>query len=315
MFSCSRMAVLISGLGLSWLLVSCSFPADSATPPSETPDVLATRMAATLTEASLASSPTIHATDAPTIITSPSPTYTVEATVTQTPSPTPLEDNVLGKICFPGETIPAMNAYFENTETEALVELPIAPGQDSYEIKLDSGTYIAYAWLPDFSQGGLYSRAVPCGLGEECDDHTLLPFMVEQNEIIEGIDLCDWYAGPFNVPYPPGMEQTEITGVISGSLSYPDGSSIELRVVAFNVQTGYWYWVFAQNGQAFYSITELPPGIYNVVAYDPQGNAGGYADADHTLLDVTVEPGKVAEGININDWNAPAGAYPPDPTR
>jgi len=32
---------------------------------------------------------------------------------------------------------------FENTETEALVELPIAPGQDSYEVKLDSGTYIA----------------------------------------------------------------------------------------------------------------------------------------------------------------------------
>ena len=63
------------------------------------------------------------------------------------------------------------------------------------------------------------------------------------------------------------------------------------------------------------SITELPPGIYNVVAYDPQGSAGGYADADHNLLDVTVEPGKVTEGIDINDWNAPAGTYPPDPTR
>jgi hypothetical protein len=74
--------------------------------------------------------------------------------------------------------------------------------------------------LPDFSQGGLYSRAVPCGLGEDCEDHTLLPFTIEQTEITQGIDLCDWYAGPFNVPYPPGMERTEVTGVISGSLSH-----------------------------------------------------------------------------------------------
>jgi len=309
------MIVLISWLGVSWLLASCSFPATSETPSSETQDVLATRMAATLTAASLAISPTLQATEALSDLTSPTPTQTVEATITQSPSPTPLENNVLGKICYPGESIPAMTAYFENTETEALVELPIAPGQDSYEVKLDSGTYIAYAWLPDFSQGGLYSRAVPCGLNEECTDHTLLPFTVKQTEITQGIDLCDWYAGPFNVPYPPGKEQTEITGVISGSLSYPDGSGIELRVVAFNVRTGYWYWVFAQEGQPFYSITELPPGIYNVVAYDPQGSAGGHADADHNLLDVTVESGKVTEGIDINDWNAPAGAYPPDPTR
>ena len=315
MLSRSRMVVLISWLGLSWLLASCSFPATSETPLSKTQDVLATRRAATLTAASLASSLTPHATETPSGLTSPTSTHTVEPTVTQSPSPTPLENNILGMICYPGESIPAMTAYFENTETEALVELPITPGQDSFELKLDSGTYIAYAWLLDFSQGGLYSRAVPCGLSEECKDHTLLPFTVEQTEITQGIDLCDWYAGPFNVPYPPGKEQTEITGVISGGLSYPDGSAIELRVVAFNVQTGYWYWVYAQTGQSFYSITELPPGIYNVVAYDPQGNAGGYADADHNLRDVTVERGKVVEDIDINDWNAPAGAYPPDPTR
>jgi hypothetical protein len=274
-----------------------------------------TSMAATLTAASQASSPTIPVIESPPVSTTPTPTHTIEPTVTQSPSPTPLENNVLGKVCYPGESIPAMTAYFENTETETVIELPIAEGQDSFELKLEEGIYIAYAWLPDFSQGGLYSRAVPCGLGEECDDHTLLPFTVEQDAITQGIDLCDWYAGPFNVPYPPGKEQTEITGVISGNLSHPDGNAIELRVVAFNVRTGYWYWVYAQSGQSFYSITELPPGIYNVVAYDPEGRAGGYASADHDLLDVSVEPGKVAEGINIDDWNAPAGTYPPDPTR
>jgi len=315
MLSRSHLAVLISWFGFSWLLVACSFPAGSETLQSETPDGLATQMATTLTAASPGSSPTLQITQTTSGLNSPTPTYTVEPTVTQSPSPTPLENNVFGKICYPGESIPAMTAYFENTETEALVELPIAPGQDSFELKLAPGIYIAYAWLPDFSQGGLYSRAVPCGLGEECKDHTLLLFDIKQNEITQGIDLCDWYAGPFNVPYPPGKDQTEITGVISGNLTHPDGSGIELRVVAFNVQTGYWYWVFAQSGQSYYSIVELPPGIYNVVAYDPQGNGGGYADVNHNLLDVTVEPGKAAEGIDINDWNAPVGTYPPDPTR
>jgi hypothetical protein len=313
--NCSRLVALSVWLGLSWLLTACGFPSPTTSPTREAPDELATSAAATLAAASQVSSPTIPVVVSPSVTITPIPTQTMEPTVTQSPSPTLLENNILGKICYPGQSIPAMTAYFENTETEALVELPIAPGQDSYELKLDSGTYIAYAWLPDFSRGGLYSRAVPCGLSEGCDDHALLPFTVKQTEITQGIDLCDWYAGPFNVPYPPGKEQTEVTGVISGSLSHPDGSAVELRVVAFNTQTGYWYWVYAQSGQTFYSIKELPPGTYNVVAYDPEGRAGGYASDNHNLLDVIVEPGEVVEGVNINDWNIPAGAYPPDPTR
>jgi hypothetical protein len=314
--NCSRLVALIVWLlGLSWLLTACGFPASTPTRTSEIPDKPATDSAATLTAAVPVGTPTISVILSPTATFTPIPTQTLEPTLTQSPSPTPLENNVLGKICYPEQSIPAMNAYFENTETEALVEMPISAGQESYQIKLDSGTYIAYAWLPDFSRGGLYSRAVPCGLGKGCDDHTLLPFTVEQTEISQGIDLCDWYAGPFNVPYPPGKEQTEVTGVISGSLSHPDGTAVELRVVAFNVQTGYWYWVFAQSGQTFYSIQELPPGIYNVVAYDPEGRGGGYTGDNHNLQDVVVEPGKVAEGVNIDDWNIPAGAYPPDPTR
>lgn len=311
----SRLVKFAGLLGLSWLLCACGFPAPTATSVHVTPDELATSLAATQTVSSLINSPTVPTIGLPSVSPSPSSTSTVEPTATPSPSPTPLENNLFGEICFPGGAIPAMTAFFENTETEALVELPITQGQDRYELKLAPGTYIAYAWLLDFSQGGLYSRAVPCGLGEECDDHSLLPFDVDDNEITQGIDLCDWYAGPFNVPYPPGKEQTEITGVISGSLSYPDGIASELRVVAFNVRTGYWYWAYAQPGQAFYSITELPPGIYNVVAYDTDGHAGGYASNNHDLIDVTVEPGKVSEGININDWNAPAGTFPPDPTR
>jgi hypothetical protein len=208
-----------------------------------------------------------------------------------------------------------MTVFFEETNTSTIIEMPVAENQAEYEFKLDTGTYIAYAWLSDFSRGGMYSRFVPCGMETDCKDHTVLPFTVSQTEILEGIDVCDWFAGPFNVPYPPGQERTEITGSISGGLSYLSGDVPELRVVAFNIDIGYWYWVYTSPGQAFYAINDLQPGTYNVVAYDSAGNAGGHASGDHVLIDVIVDPGMIAEGANINDWGAPPGTFPADPTR
>jgi hypothetical protein len=209
-----------------------------------------------------------------------------------------------------------MTVYFEETDNSVLVEMPVAEGQENYELKLDPGTYIAYAWLQDFSLGGLYSRAVPCGLENECEDHTVLPFSVTETEVMEGVDICDWFAGPFNVPYPPGKDRSEVTGTISGGLSYLTEEIPELRVVAFNVEIGYWYWVYSLPGQSFYAINGLLPGTYHVVAYDGDGNAGGHAvAANHALIDVIVEAGKVTEGVGINDWKAPPGTFPPDPTR
>jgi hypothetical protein len=208
-----------------------------------------------------------------------------------------------------------MTVFFEETSSSVLVEMPVAENQEAYEFKLEPGTYIAYSWLLDFSRGGMYSRAVPCGLGSECNDHTVLPFTITQTELKTGIDVCDWFAGPFNVPYPPGRDRTEVTGTISGSLSYFEPEIPELRVVAFNIDIGYWYWVYTSAGQNFYAINDLLPGTYHVVAYDGFGNAGGHTAGNHILIDVIVEPGKVSEGANINDWKAPPGTFPPDPTR
>jgi hypothetical protein len=171
------------------------------------------------------------------------------------------------------------------------------------------------AWLSDFSRGGLYSRAVPCGLQTGCDDHTLLTFTVVETQVLQGIDLCDWYAGPFNVPYPPGRQPDDLTGAISGSIAYPGGSTPKMRVVASNTQTEYWYWVYTESSQGFYAIDDLPPGDYYIVAYLDDGQAGGHASASHDLIAISVEPGTVTEGVTINDWDAPAGTFPPDPTR
>lgn len=304
-------------LALIVLLSACnaSGPGDD-----DQQDQPATRVAATLT----AGVPPETATQPPTKTATPTipptrtltPTSTPSPTNTSTPTPTIPANNLTGSICFPGDDIPEMTIYLESAEKETVVELPVAAGQTNYQVNLPPGSYIAYAWLKDFSLGGLYSRAVPCGLKSGCDDHTLLSFTVVRTEVTEGIDICDWSAGPFNVPYPPGVERANLTGNVSGNLTYVEDEDIPgLRVVAFNQRTNYWYWVYTQPGQTTYSLTELPPGTYHLVAYDSEGRAGGYADSHHNLMDVTVTSGATTGEINITDWNAPRAAFPPDPTR
>jgi hypothetical protein len=107
-------------------------------------------------------------------------------------TPTPQFATVNGKICYPGDKIPPMTAYFQNTITGRKIEIPIRAGQDSYEIQLPSGKYYAWAWAPQYQIGGMYSKAVACGLKEGCVDHTPLLFDVQSGIGIRGVDICDW---------------------------------------------------------------------------------------------------------------------------
>lgn len=249
-----------------------------------------------------------------TVTTTPTTSATPEASPTSTPTPTstPVTGLVSGAICFTSSAIPEMTVYFQNTTiTTTVISLPIVAGQSSYEMRLEPGTYIAFAWLPDFSQGGLYSRAVPCGLKSSCKDHSAIPVVVGAGDRLNGIDVCDWYGGPFAVPYPPGFEPQSSTGAIDGTINYPFGALPALHVVATNVNTGFWYWVGTAAGQAYFTIEELPPGTYHVVAYAEDGKAGGYANDSHQLVNITVRAGQTST-IAITDWE---GNYPGDPTR
>jgi hypothetical protein len=162
--------------------------------------IVATRVAATLTAQSAPPTPTLA--DTSTVTPPPPATATVTQTATPTsttaltatptstdtptpePSPTPIQSAATGKMCYPSDSIPAMTAYFQNSTTGTVIELPIAAGQITYTITLTPGTYIAYAWLPDFSYGGLYSNAVPCGLTTSCDDHAARPFTVKASQVV-----------------------------------------------------------------------------------------------------------------------------------
>ncbi|OGO10531.1 MAG: hypothetical protein A2Z66_06850 [Chloroflexi bacterium RBG_13_66_10] len=280
-------------------------------PQAAAPDAVATSVAGTLT----ASAPTL----------APLPD-------TPTSPPPGGPSGAAGRVCYPSEGVPAMTAYFQNTATGQMTTLAIQEGQSTYDIPLPPGTYLAYAWLPEFAIGGAYTLAVPCGLGAECSDHSLIAFGVATETRIEGIDLCDWYGPEGSVPLPPGVAvathtvtptitrtatqppppaTSSVPGGITGSLSYPSEGIPQLVVVAFNIDTGYWWWIGTVTNQSTYGFSGIPAGRYQVVAYAPSGLEAGYATGT-SLRTIVVEGGQTASGINLTDWR-PAGTFTAKP--
>ena len=122
---------------------------------------------------------------------------------------------------------------------------------------------------------------------------------------------------------PPAPAGT--TGSISGNLSYPSEGIPPLLVVAFNINTDFYYWVMTQQNQQTYQIDNLPVGTYHVFAYLlPDGSLVGAYDqfylcglsaqcTDFTLVDVVVQAGAVTPNVNPGDWYSDGTNYPPMP--
>ncbi len=288
---------VVALVGLTLTASACSLPQQP------TADLVGTYVAGTLTAA---------------------PPATEPASETPAPATDTGASGAAGRICYPSEGIPAMTAYFRNTGTGEVTDLDIQPGQAAYEVTLTPGTYLAYAWLPNASLGGAYTLAVACGLGESCTDHALVAFTVADGATTQGIDLCDWIAPQEHMPLPPGIVRSTGTptrtatlppppatssapGGITGHISYPSEGIPQLVIVAFNIDTSYWWWVGTATNQSSYAFSGIPAGRYQVVGYAPSGLEAGYATGT-TLRTLVVEGGQTASGIDLTDWR-PAGTF------
>jgi len=219
---------------------------------------------------------------------------------------------VSGRICYHSERIPPMTLYLPNMDKNKLTQISISENQMSYQVQLEPGSYLAYAWTLNFEMAGGYTHA----------DHRLRTFEVEAGQSLTGIDICDWYGEPGTIPLP----SPDNYGTISGRLTYPSEQIPPLRVVAFDIYNDASHWVDTIANQQTYEIKNLMPGYYTIVAYErANGLAGGYTKAakyglgpecpdDHELIILYVDPGLTMHDINPADWYAPAGTFPPDPT-
>lgn len=119
-------------------------------------------------------------------------------------------------------------------------------------------------------------------------------------------------------------------GAISGNISYITQYPPPLRVVAFKVGENIWYSVETAQNAKTYTIENVSPGRYLVIAYllnpgntDPTFG-GGYTRAvlcgltakctNHALIEVEVKPGETTRNVHPADWSAPRGAFPKNPS-
>ena len=145
---------------------------------------------------------------------------------------------------------------------------------------------------------------------------------------VEPIPTATWTptqpaATPTNTPRP--------VGGISGRLSYPSEFIPPLRVIAFDVATGEYYWQNTVLNQTTYRFEALPVGTYNVLAYLIENPSdllrAAYTKAvpcgllesctDHSLIAVTVTQGVEVANVDVTDWyltDPTSAGWPVDPT-
>ncbi len=113
-------------------------------------------------------------------------------------------------------------------------------------------------------------------------------------------------------------------GNISGHVNYPSEFIAPQHVVVYlaNDFTTY-YAVDTALNQSEYTI-QVPQGTYFVVSYLIDGVlSAGYSQAvpcglsvdcaDHSLIPVVVTAGQTVDNIDVFDWYAPEGTFPPKP--
>ena len=260
---------------------------------------------------------------------------TFQAMTGQAPVPTdtseaPQTGSISGQLGYPSEVIPALRVVAFDANSDDFFYVETIYNQGTYQITgLPVGTYHVVAYtlgggsFPAGLAGG-YTRAVPCGQTQECSDHTLIPVEVTPGQDTPDINPQDWVFEENSFPPMPGQAPAQGTGSISGSLSYPSEFIPPLRIFAFQVGTQNYYYVDTLENQNTYQFDDLPSGYYEIVAYTLNGMlAGGYTQAvpcglsvdctNHELLEVPVNIGQTATGIDPADWYAPEGAFPPAP--
>lgn len=159
-----------------------------------------------------------------------------------------------------------------------------------------------------------------------------------QTQVMQPTATCP--ACPTPEPTPTALPPTETlaptatvqaTGSVSGRLGYPSEMVPPLRVVAFNILTGEYYWQNTVLNQTGYRFEALPVGTYHVLAYlidNPTRTFyAGYSNfvtcgyqqscTDHTLVTVEVKAGMETTNVDPNDWygaDPESLGWPLDPT-
>lgn len=115
--------------------------------------------------------------------------------------------SISGKLTYPSEMVPALKVYAIEAAGPRYYSVQTKEGDQSFTISgVAPGTYYVLAyWSADLDRPGAYSRFVECGMTADCNDHSLIPVIVQPGQITQGIRVEDWYAPPGTFSAPPDV--------------------------------------------------------------------------------------------------------------
>ena len=143
---------------------------------------------------------------------------------------------ISGELSFPSERIPALTIFAIRIDNGLYTYYSIQTDehQAEYSIRVDPGVYQLLAYIDDYAGG--YTQYVQCGMGYQCQDHSLVPVVVEAGEIVTGIDLQDWYAPSGTFPVrPDGSTTVEPTVSCSGYHTVKAGENLYRIGLIYNM--------------------------------------------------------------------------------
>lgn len=132
-------------------------------------------------------------TDIKAILFKPKLTVTLLMLIASTVAAQPEYGTIKGSLSYPSDYLPPLKVCAEHIWKNSLYCITTNNNQTKYIIKVTPGSYYVFASTTDRLSTGLYSSAVPCGLKYECNNHSLMPVVVQSGQVAAGIDPGDWY--------------------------------------------------------------------------------------------------------------------------
>jgi hypothetical protein len=97
-----------------------------------------------------------------------------------------------------------MTVYLKHKDSDKIYKLTTAENQRLFKFNnIPFGDYFAYAYTIDKTlsntsgvetkASGGYTKAVPCGLTVQCNDHSLIKIEINNKITEDTILICDWY--------------------------------------------------------------------------------------------------------------------------
>ncbi len=132
--------------------------------------------------------------------------YALPGTFPAEPGVTIQSGAISGVVGFPSESIPPMSVYAIAVNENRYYYVDIQENQTQFTIEgVAPGTYYVVAYLQSTpEQAGAWTQFVPCGLSANCNDHSLLPVVVNPGQTTTGVEVKDWYTQPGTFPARPG---------------------------------------------------------------------------------------------------------------